>query len=327
MFSLRSKYKKALVTGGAGFIGSHLVEELLKDGLAVISIDDYSGGKKDNLSDFHEFEGFTEVECDITDYEKLKLYFEGVDIVFHQAVSKMTVCMKDPRRDLGINAKGTFNLLELSRDFGVKKFVHASTGSVYGEAQYYPTDEAHPLNPTSYYGVSKLAGEKYASVFSHLYDLDTTMLRYFHVYGPRQENTDVGGVASIFARKALEDKALTIYGDGTQMRSFTYVKDVVNINKLVAMRPETRAEVYNCASGIKVTIQELADKILAMLGKTELEIKYEDWKLGDIKVFDVSNQKLKDLGMVWQMDFDEGLAETLNWSKRWVNAQENKLND
>ncbi|MEK9569886.1 MAG: NAD-dependent epimerase/dehydratase family protein, partial [Paracoccaceae bacterium] len=267
------------------------------------------------------------VECDITDYEKLKLYFAGVDIVFHQAVSKMTVCMKDPIRDLEINAKGTFNLLELSKDFGVKKFVHASTGSVYGEAQYYPTDEMHPLNPTSYYGVSKLAGEKYARVFSHLYDLDTTMLRYYHVYGARQENTDVGGVASIFARRALENKALTIYGDGTQMRSFTYVKDVVNINKLVALRPETRGESYNCASGIKVTIQELADRILEKLGKTDLEIKYEDWKLGDIKVFDVSNQKLKDLGMVWQMDFDEGLVETLNWSKKWVSAQENRLND
>ena len=108
------------------------------------------------------------------------------------------------------------------------------------------------------------------------------------------------------------------------MRSFTHVKDVVNINKLVALIPETRGQVYNCASGIKVTIQELADKILFLLGKTDLEIRYEDWKIGDIKIFDVSNQKLKNLGMVWQTDFDEGLRDTLNWSKDWLEAQDAK---
>jgi nucleoside-diphosphate-sugar epimerase len=318
ILSLAGTYKRALVTGGAGFIGSHLVEELLNDGIEVISVDDYSGGKRENVENFQSNPRFKDVECDITDVSKLRPHFEGVDIVFHQAASKMTVCLRDPRRDLDVNAKGTFNLLELSRDLGVKKFVHVSTGSVYGEARYYPTDEEHPLNPTSYYGVSKLAGEKYARAFSHLYGTDTTMLRYYHVYGPRQENSDVGGVVSIFARRAMEGKPLVIYGDGTQMRSFTYVKDVVNINKLVALKPESKGQVYNCASGVKITIQQLAETILEILDRKEVGIEYRDWKLGDIKVFDVANAKLRKLGMEWETPFEQGLSEPLDWTKRWL---------
>ena len=320
MKTIKECYKKAIVTGGAGFIGSHLVEELLIQGIQVISIDDYSGGKSENLEHLKSYVGFTEVRCDITDKTQLKKYFSGVDIVFHEAVSKMTLCLKDPQRDLEVNARGTLNLLELSRDYGIKKFIHASTGSVYGEAQYYPTDEDHPVNPTSYYGVSKLAGEKYVNVFNCLYGLNTTVLRYFHVYGPRQENSDVGGVASIFARRALENKDLIIFGDGSQIRSFTYVKDVVRINIIVALLRETNGQSYNCASGVKISILELANKVLTILNKQHLKINYQDWKMGDIKVFDVSNEKLKSIGMKWEMSFDEGLRETLEWSKAWVST-------
>jgi len=318
MFPLTGVYKRAIVTGGAGFVGSHLVESLLADGLEVISIDDYSGGKHENLSAFVGHPRFTEVDCDITDLDRLRPHFAGVDVVFHEAVSKMTVCLKDPRRDLEVNAKGTFNLLELARDHGVRKFVHASTGSVYGEARYYPTDEEHPLNPASYYGVSKLAAEKYVRAFSQLYGMDTSMLRYYHVYGPRQENSDVGGVVSIFARRALEGQKLTIYGDGTQLRSFTYVGDVVNANKLMASTPGTKGEAYNCASGIKVTIQELADTVLEVLDRQSVGIEYRDWKIGDIKKFDVSNAKLTRLGMRFETSFADGLTKTLDFTRGWL---------
>ncbi len=311
-------YKKALVTGGAGFIGSHLVGELLKLGLKVISIDNYIAGKQENFKDFLNNPNFQEVNCDIGDYNRLKQYFEGVDIVFHEAASKKTICLKDPRKDLEINAKGAFNILELAREFGVKKVVHASTGSVYGEALYYPEDEKHPLNPTSYYGVSKLAGEKYAKVFERLYGMDITILRYFHVYGPRQEHSDVGGVVSIFGRRAINSQPLIIFGDGTQQRSFTYVKDVVAANILVATKKETKGECYNCASGIRVTIKELADKILTMSKKPNLKIKYQDWLLGDIKIFDVDNSKLKKLGFEFKTDFDKGLRFTFDWLKKYL---------
>jgi UDP-glucose 4-epimerase len=316
LYSLREKFKKAIVTGGAGFVGSNLVESLLEDGLEVISIDDYSAGKEINHSNFDKKYGskFSAVDCDITDKSELQQHFSGVDVVFHQACSKMTICLLDPKRDLAVNATGTFNLLELSRDFGVKKFVHVSTGSVYGIAEYFPTDEMHPLNPTSYYGVSKLAGEKYTRAFSHLYDMDVSILRYYHVYGPKQDSGAYGGVIGIFCDKALANDDITIFGDGTQIRSFTHVNDVVNINKLVALKGG-KGEAYNCASGLKVTINQIAEKIID-LANAKSTINYEDWKPGDVKDFAVSHQKIKDLGFEFNyLDFDKGLKETFDWYK------------
>ena len=308
-------FQKALVTGGAGFIGSHLVEELVMMGVETISIDNYFAGKHENLAHLKSYKNFSEVECDVTDLDHLEKYIPDVDVIFHQAASKKTICLNDPRKDLDINAKGTFNLLELAVKHKVKKFVHASTGSVYGEAQYYPQDENHPLVPTSYYGVSKLAGEKYVKAFQHLYGLDTTVLRYFHVYGPRQESSDVGGVVSIFSRAMVENKPITIFGDGTQQRSFTYVKDVVKANILAAEKTGTTGEVYNCASGIKVTIQELAELVASHLGIVDQEILYGDWMPGDIKVFDIDNTKIRTaLDIDFVTDFDAGLKKTIDWA-------------
>lgn len=310
-------YRKAIVTGGAGFIGSHIVEELLKMGIDVTSIDNYIGGKHENLANLPNQHLLHEVDCDVTDYNHLKQHFQGVDIVFHEAASKKTICLRDPRMDLRINAEGTFNILELARDFRVRKVVHASTGSVYGEARFLPQNEDHPLVPTSYYGVSKLAGEKYVKAFNHLYGLNTTILRYFHVYGPRQESADDrGGVVAIFLRRALANKHLTINGDGTQQRSFTYVKDVVRANILAAMAPHSIGEVYNCASGLKVTIQQLANQVRSICGQPDLSIEYADWTPGDIKVFDIDHSKIAQLGVDHWANLDVGLTETYNWYKQ-----------
>ena len=316
---LKNSFRKALVTGGAGFIGSHIIEELLKEGIEVVSIDNYLAGKVINLEPLKTLGKLHIVNCDITDMDSLKPHFEGVDIVFHNAASKKTICLNDPRRDLSINAEGAFNVLELSLKHKVKKVVHASTGSVYGEARYFPQNEEHPLNPTSYYGVSKLAGEKYALAFSHLYGLDVSILRYFHVYGPRQDYSDMGGVVSIFGRKILNGESPTIFGDGSQQRSFTYVKDVVRANFLVAISPGTQGKSYNCASGIKVTIKELAEKAKQHFGAESLPILYEGWTPGDIKIFDVDNQKLRSLGFEFTTSFDEGLVTTLNWLQEYFN--------
>ena len=317
---LSEKYKRAMVTGGAGFIGSHIVEELLNMGLEVVSIDNYFAGKHENLYGLKEKykDRLYEVECDVTDYDNLKKNMEGVDIIFHEAASKKTICLNDPRKDLAINAGGTFNILEIARDLGIKRIVHASTGSVYGEARYFPQDEEHPLNPTSYYGVSKLAGEKYVRAFTDLYGLNCTVLRYFHVYGPRQEMSDVGGVVSIFGRRVLNGEPPIIHGDGTQERSFTYVKDIVGINILVADHDDISGEVYNCASGISVTVEQLAEKIKTMLGRKDLENIKDDWMIGDIKHFDISNEKIKQLGYEFQTTFDEGLRETIDWLRGYL---------
>lgn len=310
-------YRRAVVTGGAGFIGSHLVEGLLALGVEVVSVDDYSAGKAENLVRVPNPGLLRQVKCDVTDERALRRCLEGAEIVFHNAASKKTVCLRDPRRDLEVNAKGAFNILALARDCGVAKVVHASTGSVYGEPQCRPQDEQHPLCPTSYYGVSKLAGEMYAHVFHELYGLDVTVLRYFHVYGPRQESADgKGGVIAIFARRALSGQPLVIFGDGTQQRSFTYVKDVVAANLLVAAHPEARGKVYNCASGVRIMIGELARRVLVLSGQPDLPVQYEDWATGDIKEFDVDNSRLRGLGFEFSYGFERGLSETLEWYRR-----------
>ncbi len=315
-------YKKALVTGGAGFIGSHLVEELVKLGVETISVDNYFAGKHENLTHLLEYPNFHEVTCDVTDFEQLDQLLPGVEIIFHEAASKKTICMRDPQKDLQINGGGTLNLLQLAVKHGVKKFVHASTGSVYGEPQYTPQNESHPLNPTSYYGVSKLAGERYVKVFEHMFGLNTTVLRYFHVYGPRQESSDVGGVVSIFARRMLSGQPVFIFGDGSQERSFTYVKDVVKANLLAAQKPEAAGKIFNCASGIKVTVKQLAEMVQRQLGIKEQEIIYKDWTPGDIKIFDVDNTLIREtLGIDFLTDFEQGLKHTIAWSRAYFEGK------
>jgi UDP-glucose 4-epimerase len=309
------RYSRAMVTGGAGFIGSHVIEELLDTGIDVVSIDSFVAGKEENIAPFIGNPRFKSVRCDITDYDTLKKQFDGVDIVFHQAASKKNVCLKDPRVDLRVNGEGTFNLLELSRDRGVKKFIHASTGSVYGEAKITPQTEEHPLCPVSYYGVSKLAGERYVKAFEHLYGLDATVLRYFHVYGPRQESGEFGGVIAIFIRAVLSGNTPVIFGDGKQERSFTYVKDCANANLFVAVTDGTKGQEYNCASGINVTVGELFTRIIEILGRNDMTPKYSDWLVGDIKKFDISNAKLCSLGFEFLTGFDEGLRKTIEYYK------------
>lgn len=307
------KYRKALVTGGAGFIGSHICEKLVKSGIQVLSIDDYCAGKRENHAHLDKANNFEAVECDITDMHSLSEYFPGVDIVFHNAAAKKNVCLDDPRRDLEVNAIGAFNLLELSRTFGVKKFVHASTGSVYGKPAQCLLDEDQPLCPISYYGISKLAGESYVRLFNTHYGLNTTVLRYFHVYGPRQESGEQGGVVAIFIRNMANNEQPVIFGDGTQTRSFTHVKDIVAANLLVAVDERANGEAYNCASGISITIQELCDKVINNFGESSIvKPRYEGWITGDAKLGNVKNEKIKALGLNFDTCFFDRLLDLCN---------------
>ena len=179
---------------------------------------------------------------------------------------------------------------------------------MYGEAQYFPQDETHPLIPLSFYGVSKLAGEKYCKMYNEVLGLNTTVLRYFHVYGSRQESDDfLGGVISIFFRRAQAGVPLIIHGDGSQQRSFTHVDDIVNINLLVACEPSSNGEAYNCASGINVTVKELAD-LVKDLKNSPADHIYADSLVGDIKIFNVDNTKIKNLGFNFTTDFKEVLG-------------------
>jgi len=310
---INDKFKTAMVTGGAGFIGSHIVEELLNQDIKVVSVDDYSSGKVYNLDEFKRNKNLSIVECDVTNFKWLESVFKNynIDIVFHNAASKKNICLKDPSRDLVVNGTGTYNICELSLKYNVQKVVHASTGSVYGEAVVLPQTEEHPLTPTSYYGVSKLAGERYVKMYSDQLGLNTTILRYFHVFGSRQDHDpELGGVVSIFIEKARQELPLIIHGDGTQQRSFTHVKDIVGINLHTAYHDSSNGEVYNCASGVNVTIQELADFVK---NKTNLSAEhvYDDWLVGDIRMFNIDNTKIKNLGFDFSTSFESGLDSLL----------------
>ncbi len=303
---------KAMVTGGAGFIGSHLVDALLRLQIDVISIDNYSAGKRENLAHLKSNKRFQEIDCDVTDYDELKKHMKGVNIIFHNAASKKNICLKDPSRDLEVNAGGTLNILLLAKEFKIQKIVHASTGSVYGKGEQFPMTEEHPLNPVSYYGVSKLAGERYVMAFAKLYGMNVTVLRYFHVYGPRQDCGEYGGVISIFTDKILKGEPITIFGDGDQIRSFTYVKDVVDANIFVACNKDTKGQVFNCASGVKITVNEAAEHIEKAVGK-QSKRKYENWLSGDVKYFDIDNTKLRYLGFEYETEFENGLKNTISY--------------
>jgi nucleoside-diphosphate-sugar epimerase len=306
--------RKVLVTGAAGFIGSHICQELVEIGAEVIALDDMSAGRRANIKLFEGRNNYTFVKGSVCDNNKeMHEIFDGLDTVFHNAASKKNICLHDPQRDLQINAGGTLNLLMLAKQFGLRKFVHASTGSVYGEPSVFPTDETHPFRPVSYYGVSKLAGERYVDTFHQLYDMDTTILRYFHVYGPRQESNEFGGVVSIFMRKIAEGLSPVVFGHGEQVRSFTFVKDLVEVNLRAATTSAASGEVYNAASGIRVSINDLAKNMLKFTGRSDVAVEYGPPLVGDIMNFDIDNTKVRsELGMEFNLDFWGTLEKSLS---------------
>jgi nucleoside-diphosphate-sugar epimerase len=273
---------RCVVTGGAGFIGSHLVDALVARGDDVIVVDNLVSGDMANLAHLRTHPRLTLVEDDVTDWAN-PVNLDGVDTVYHQAASKMAVCRDDPELDLRVNALATLRLLTAAREASVRKFVHASTGSVLDG------------RPVSYYGASKLAGECYVRIFAD--DLDTTILRYYHVIGPRQNATDdTGGVAAICARRARQGLPLIVYGDGEQERSFTSVFDVVEANLMVTERPQTKGQTYNCASGIRVTVNELAEHFGAA-------IEHQASRPGDVRRFEIDNSGLIALGLRFDTDW------------------------
>jgi UDP-glucose 4-epimerase len=308
---------RALVTGGAGLIGSEIVDLLLSNGHEVVSIDNYVAGKRSNIAKALQNPNFREVEGDITDSKTVDdLVGTGFDAIFHEAVSKNTVCLIDPHKDLEVNAGGTLKLLMAARKHGVGRFIHASTGSVYGPAKVFPTDENHRKDPVSFYGVSKLAAETYVKLFHEFYGLPTTILRYFHVFGSRQDSSDVGGVVSIFFRHALAGEDLSVTGDGSQLRAFTHVSDVARINLLAAMSPVAIGQIYNCASDARVTIRELAEAVVERVKGTTSTIQFEDPRIGDIYKFDIDNRKLKsELDFKFLTSFEAGLDRTYDEMK------------
>jgi UDP-glucose 4-epimerase len=299
------KPKKILVTGGAGFIGSHLVDALIEKGFDVVVIDNLSTGKRENLNPKAKF-----YELDIRDLEKIKPVFDGVEYVFHLAARpRVPYSIEFPVESHSNNVLGTLNVLIAAKDAGVKKLIYSSSSSVYGEQEKLPLHEEMVPNPQSPYALQKLTGEKYCQLFHKLYGLPTVSLRYFNVYGPRIsfEGSYVL-VLGVFLQQKIKGEPLTIEGDGEQSRDFTYVEDVIRAN-ILAMESDRagKGEVINIGAGNNHTI----NKIAKLIGG---EIIYKPARKGDMRHTLAHNQKAKEL-LGWEptVKIEEGIERVKKW--------------
>ena len=297
---------KILVTGGAGFIGSHTCDKLLEHGADVCVMDDFSHGKKEYVPG-----GAYVYEADIRDGGAVEKIFaaEKFDAVAHLAAQiKVPASVADPVKDAQINVIGSINLLEAARKTGVKKFIYAASAAIFGEPEYLPIDEEHPLNMISGYGVSKHAVEHYLRVYNKLYGLGYNILRYSNVFGPRQDATGEGGVVAIFSEAFAEGRTPVVFGDGEQVRDFVYVKDVAAAN-LLALNSEKNG-IYNVCTGEQITVNCLVDAFNIIYGKN-VKPKYDKPREGDIVVSYMTYEKIfNEMGWKPTYAFIDALRET-----------------
>jgi nucleoside-diphosphate-sugar epimerase len=311
--TMNLKFKKALITGGAGFIGSHLVDELLIAGCNVTVLDNLSTGHLSNLK--HIENHITFYQEDIRNREILNKAAKDCDIIFHQAaVVSVPSTVDDPVESAMVNEMGTLLVLEAARKNNIKKVVLASSCAVYGDDPDIPKHENMNPKPQSPYAVQKLSGEFYARLYFDLYGLETVCLRYFNVYGPRQDpSSPYSGVISIFMTKASSKKTPVIYGDGNQYRDFIFVKDVVRFNLLAASEDEAIGKTFNVGTGTVTRINRLWEMIQRLEG-FNIEPEYERARPGDIResVASIDYAK-KTLGFEPEYSFEKGLKETFDW--------------
>jgi UDP-glucose 4-epimerase len=317
------KNKIILVTGGAGFIGSHLVDKALELGAEkVISYDNLVGCNDSTKNHGHlrdaRSEGrFEFVKGDMIDSERLNPILDKVDVIFNEAASKLVVSLKNPYIDLQTNTIANFNMLEhLRKSKNNPRIIHASTGSVFGSSEK-PFKEEDAKNPSTTYGISKLAGENYHLFYTKEYGLRSTVLRYFHVYGPRQDYSGEAGVVSIFLSKVLKGEAPTVFGSGEQIRCFTYVDDDVNANIVLYKNNSSIGQSYNVASKERISVLELANKIIQKYDKTKkLKPIMGPLRMGENLRPVPDTSKIEGMGWKANFSFNDGLDLTKKWIEK-----------
>ncbi|QOJ15532.1 MAG: SDR family oxidoreductase [Planctomycetia bacterium] len=302
-----------LVTGGAGFIGSHVVRRLLAEGYRVRVLDDLSTGRRANLADVG---GELElIEGDICNPDAVARAVRGADVVFHLAArASVPRSVEQPRQSHDINVNGTFNMLMAARDAGVRRFVYSASSSAYGDTPVLPKREDMAPLPLSPYAVSKLVGEYYCRVFSEVYGLETVSLRYFNVFGPRQDpNSQYAAVIPAFVTRMCRGEAPIIFGDGEQSRDFCFIDNVVDANLRGATVPNLRGEVVNIACGERTTLNHVVQVVNRALG-VNISPEYRDARAGDVRhsLADVT-EAARVLGYEPRVRFAEGLERAIEW--------------
>lgn len=302
-----------LVTGGAGFIGSHIAERLVKEGNTVKVLDNFYTGKRENLAGF--LDKIELIEGDIRDVDLLPGVMKGVDYVSHQAALRsVPKSVEDPESYNQVNVTGTLNILLAARQAKVKRVIFASSSSVYGETDEFPEKESQELKVISPYAATKLAGETYCRVFAKIYGLETVSLRYFNVFGPRQDPTSqYAAVIPIFIMQMLKGESPQVHGDGKQSRDFSYIDDVVRANLLSCTQPNITGEAFNVAGGGCVSVLEIVKELNQIMGK-EIKPEFTPPRSGDVKQTWADMSKIKRLmNHQPEIKFKEGLKITLKF--------------
>lgn len=302
---------KICITGGAGFIGSHIAEECVKKGYEVIVFDNFSTGKKENLSFVKNFPGsrLKIVKGDVADYKAVSKAVKGCNAIFHEAaVASVQKSIENPPATFESNAKGTLNVLEASRNNGVKKVIFACSAAIFGDHPEIPKREDSPVLPKSPYGADKYISEVYLRLYNELYNLTTVSLRYFNVFGPRQDpSSPYSGVISIFTTRIAQGKDITVFGDGKQYRDFIFVKDVVQANMLALEKINSGFHYYNVGYG-KATDLNTLIAILKKIYNKDIKVNYAEARAGDIKESVTDPSKIiKELGFTPGYSVEEGL--------------------
>jgi UDP-glucose 4-epimerase len=304
-----------LVTGGAGFIGSHLVEALVRLGHAVRVLDNFSTGDAANLAAIRD--RIEVLNADLTDLDAVRQASRGIDWVFHQgALASVPRSVENPLATHRACADGTLHVLIAAREAGVRRVVYAASSSAYGNSERLPKRESDATNPLSPYAVAKLTGEHYCAAFHEVYGLETVSLRYFNVFGPRQPpGSPYSAVIPLFIRAMLAGRAPLFHGDGLQSRDFTYIDNVVEANLLAAQTPKIGGKVYNIACGNRFTLVEIVDELNQLLG-TQIRPTHDDPRPGDVRhsQADISRAQ-KDLGYAPSIDLREGLRRCVEYYK------------
>ncbi|MEM3011398.1 MAG: SDR family oxidoreductase [Candidatus Bathyarchaeia archaeon] len=302
---------RVLVTGGAGFIGSHTVDRLLAENFEVTVLDNMRSGRLENIRTHIGEKNFRFVQGDIRDSCLVKKLVSNTDYVIHlAALVSVSESIRDPVLTHEVNVNGTLNLLRACIDFDVKRFIYASSCAVYGNAKKLPIKEEHPTKPKSPYGLSKLTAENYVRKYFEEFNLETVCLRYFNVYGPRQVHSEYSGVISQFLNRIQKSLPLKIFGDGEQTRDFVYVEDVAEANLLALKRSGIAGEIFNIGTGAAISINQLAKMFLEIADKKHLEIRHCEARKGDIRhsVADISKAKKK-LGYKPKTHLKDGIKQ------------------
>lgn len=304
----------SLVTGGAGFIGSNMIRFLLEKGESVRVLDNFETGKEENLAELGD-----QVEVitgDIRDVETVKQSVDNVDVVYHlAALGSVPRSIEDPVTTHNVNVNGIFNMLDASRHAKVKRFVFASSSSIYGESPVLPQHEGLPLAPISPYGGSKAIGEICCKTFYETYGLETIALRYYNVFGPRQDpNSQYAAAIPLFVSALMRDESPRIFDDGEQTRGFTYIENVVNANWLAATAKQTNGQAINISTSSAVSVNTVVDTIKELLGKEDIKTIYDPPRVGDIKhsLADISKAK-EVIGYEPKVTFEDGIRKAIGW--------------